>query len=566
MKQRILQVTTALLLVITLTVANVLLLCADLVSYAADEINADKSTNHKNVEFMTYFKDEKGNKTTSLDTYTNNNDLKLYFQVSVKKEGYFNGSIVLNESNFRFKADNLGDGISKIENNVIYLNQINAGESKEVAVGIELVKDEQFDLNFINMESAISIEGVYKDSTQKDISIKAKRNVNLKLVNSYNVAEGNIELTQEVITNKVLNFNGEDKRVIQIKINSGIKDNLFPISNSMINIQTPKISDKYPEKVLVNANDILATNGKTLSQENWKYNTETGVIDINIENPNDNNKVSWVKNGNDSMIVTYIFDKDVELNNEKSEIKSKIALYDTNNTEMEATNNITLVKDEKDSIVTTSIKQNEDSIYKGKLYAGISRDITYKNIIDINLNGVASEIDVKENKQTIDGQTINSVYKTSKISKAEIDNILGDNESLDIINSENGNVISTITKDTEVDENGYVVISYPENVTTISIRISGNERIGRLNKENTKTINSIDNQLVKSATNITQNILTSYISESNENKLENVESNIKLNETETSVNLEVNRTELSAMTTNKNVEFRITLNTKYEKN
>ena len=66
MKQRILQVMTAVLLIMTLTMANVLLLCADVVSYAANEINADKSTNHKNVEFMGYFKDKEGNKTTSL--------------------------------------------------------------------------------------------------------------------------------------------------------------------------------------------------------------------------------------------------------------------------------------------------------------------------------------------------------------------------------------------------------------------------------------------------------------------------------------------------------------------
>ena len=566
MKQRILQVMTAVLLIMTLTMANVLLLCADVVSYAANEINADKSTNHKNVEFMGYFKDKEGNKTTSLDTYTDNNDLKLYFQVSVKKEGYFNGNIVLNNANFKFKTDSLSDGISKIENNVIYLNQINAGESKELEVGIELIKDEQFDLNLINMESEISIEGVYRDSTQKDISIKSKKNVNLKLVSSYTVAEDSIELSQKVITNKILKFNGEDKRIIQIKINSGIKDNLFPISNSIINIQTPKISDKYPEKVFVNSNDVLATNGKMLSEENWTYNEETGVIDVNVENQKENNKVSWVKNGDDSIIVTYVFDKDVELNNEKSEIKSKIQLYDTKTTVMNASSGMTLTKDEKDSIVTTSFEQNEENIYKGKLYAGISRDITYKNIIDVNLNNIASEINVKEDKQTIEGQIINSVYKTSKISEADIENILGDNGSLDIINSENGSVIATINKNTKADENGYIVISYPENVTTISIKINGNEKIGRLNIETTKTINSIDKTLVKKAGSIEQKSFVSYFSGDKESKLDGAESNIKLNETETSVSLEINRTELSTMTTNNNVEFRITLNSKNEKN
>ena len=51
-----------------------------------------------------------------------------------------------------------------------------------------------------------------------------------------------------------------------------------------------------------------------------------------------------------------------------------------------------------------------------------------------------------------------------------------------------------------------------------------------------------------------------------ENNIYNVKSNIALNETETSVDLEINRTELSTMVTNKNVEFRITLKNKDENN
>lgn len=562
MKQRILQVITSLLLIITLTMANFLLLCVDVVSYAAEEI----STNHKNVEFMAYFKDEKGNKITEMDTYTNSNDLKLYFQISVKQEGYFNGNIVLNDANFKLKTDNLSDGISKIENNVIYLNQINAGESKEIETGIELLKDEQFDLDLISMESKISIEGVYRDSTQKDISIESERNVTLNFISPYTVAEESIVLSQEVITNKILKFNGEDKRVIQIQVNSGLNNNLFPISKSIINIQAPKISNTYPEEVMVNSNDILITNGKALSQDNWSYNKETGLIDINVENEKENNKVSWIKTGGDKFIITYVFDKDVEINNEKLNTNSRIELYDSRNTVVSAASEITLTKNEKDTIATTNINQYEASIYKGRLYAGISRDITYKNTIDINLNNAASEINVKEEKQTISEQTINSVYKTSKINKSNIENILGENGSLEIINAETGNLITTINKDTQADENGNIVISYPENVTTITIKLIAPEKIGKLEIETTKTINAINKNIVKNASSIEQKASISYVSDNKENNLEGIESNIALNETETSVDLEINRTELSAMTTNNNVEFRITLKSKEENN
>lgn len=566
MKKRIFQVITSLLLIITLTMANFLLLCVDVVSYAAEEISADKSTNHKNIEFMAYFKDEKGNKITESDAYTNSNDIKLYFQISVKQEGYFNGNIVLNDANFKLKTDALSDGISKIENNVIYLNQINAGESKEIEVGIELLKDEQFDLNLISMKSKISIEGVYRDSTQKDISIKAERNVTLNFVSPYNDKEENIILSQEVITNKILKFNGNDKRVIQIQVNSRLNNNLFPISKSVVNIQVPKISNKYPEEVLVNSNDVLATNGKTLSKDNWSYNKETGLIDIKLENKKEDNKVSWKKTGEDKFIITYIFDENVEINSEKLKINSRIELYDLRNTVMEAFSEVTLMKNERDTIVTSNINQYETSIYKGKLYAGISRDITYKNTIDINLNNVASEINIREEKQTIIEQAINSVYKTSKIRKANIEDILGENGSLDIINTETEEVITSISKVTQADENGDVIVTYPENVTAITIRLVQPEKIGKLEIETTKTINNIDKNLVKKATKIEQQVSNSYVSDDEEINLEETKSDISLNETETSVNLEINRTELSTMTTNNNVEFRITLNSKEEKN
>ena len=60
MNQKILKIIIVLMLVVTLTMANFVLLCAYVVTYAADTINADKSTNNKNVEFTTYLKNDKG--------------------------------------------------------------------------------------------------------------------------------------------------------------------------------------------------------------------------------------------------------------------------------------------------------------------------------------------------------------------------------------------------------------------------------------------------------------------------------------------------------------------------
>lgn len=566
MKQKFLQVITAMLLIVTLTMANFVLLCVDVVSYAAEIINMESSTNHRNVEYMAYFKDAAGNKVDSLDAKTNSGDLKLYFQVSVKKEGYFNGNITLNNANFKLKSDVLSDGVNKIENNTVYLNQINAGESKEIEVGIELLKNDQFDLNYLNMESSISINGIYRDSTQKDISIKADRDVTLNFVNPYSSAEEAVVLSQNIITNKIFKINGEEKRIVQLQVTSGLNNDLYPVSKTSVNIQTPKISDKYPENVLINANETLVTTGKTLSEENWKYDKETGKIEINLENTQENGMVSWLKNGNDNFVVTYIYDKDVEFNNDKSEITSQISLLDKNSTVYNAESGITITGEEKNSIVTASVEQNEQNIYKGKLYAGISRDVTYKNIVDVNLNNVETEVDVKENDLTINGTKVTILYKTSKFDKAQVEKVLGENGRLIISNANTGAEIAVINKNTDADENGKINISYPENVDKVIVKVSEPENIGRIEIETTKSIEKINRDLVKQATAINGSCTVSYVSENKETELNTVESNINLLETETSADLQINRTELSAMTTNNNVEFRVTLKSREEKN
>lgn len=565
MKHRILQVITAMLLIITLTMANFLLLCTNVVSYAADVVNMDKSTNHKNIEFMAYFKDENGNKISERDICTNAENLKLYFLVSVKKEGYFNGNIILNNTNFVLQNEILNNSISKIENNVIYLNQINAGEDKEIEVNIELIKNEEFDINLIDLTSQISIEGIYRDSTEKDLKINAQREVKLKFVSPYTNIDENVILSQNVITNKVFEINGKNKRVVQVEIESGLKDNLFPVKATTINIQVPEISNERPENILINSNDYLVTNGKRLSQDNWNYDETSKLIVIKIENNENQGKISWKKQGTDKFIVTYIFSENVEINNDNLKVNSQIKLYDDNKTLINAENQITLDNNVKDSIVTSNIIQGEANIYKGNLYEGIAREITYKNIININLNGVANKIIVKENKQTIGNEILNAVYKTSKINKTSIDNILGE---LGILNIKVGeNVIQSINKNSSADENGDIVITYPENVEEVIFEIIQPERIGKLEIQSTKTINKNNKNALRNGNAIISNTSVNYIINNKEDffDLGSTEAAINLLETQTSADLQFNRSELSAMTSNDNVEFRIILNSKEEK-
>ena len=570
MKQKILKIATIVAIIITLTLANFLLLCVDVVSYAIDISNNDKSTNHKNIEFMAYFKDEKGNKNTTLDIPINRENLKLYFQISVKKEGYFNGNITIETSNFKFDTNSTNSDISYINENTIDLNQINAGDTKEIEVGINIIKDDIFDLKLIDLQTEISINGTYKDSTEKDINIKSTKNIKLIFNNPYN-NENSANLTQNIITNKVLNYNGKQKRIIQVEVKSGIQENLFPIKETSLKITTPKILNKYPEEIIVNSNNILTSTGKSISQNDYNYDKQEGIININLKNEQiEDDKINWIKTGEDTIILTYIYEETEKIEEQTSKIDLEITLYDLKNTVISNSNIIELNNEEKDSIITINSEQNEKSIYKGKLYSNISRDITYNTFINVNLTNIANSIKITENRENIEGENLNnnfnSTYKTTQIKKTNIEEILGQQGYINIINAENEKLISTITTESETDENGYINIIYPNDIKQIELETSKPEKIGKIEVKNVKTINDLNSDLVKRSSNLKYNISGKYTTNNEETQIQETSSNIELKETETSAKLQINKENLSTMTTNQNVEFRVILQSKNENN
>ena len=81
MKSKIFKTMVVLMILATLTLTNFIYVGAGLFSYAASDVE----TNHKNVEFTTNLKDDK----------------TLTLGVTVKNEGYFNGEITIENSNFK---------------------------------------------------------------------------------------------------------------------------------------------------------------------------------------------------------------------------------------------------------------------------------------------------------------------------------------------------------------------------------------------------------------------------------------------------------------------------------
>lgn len=157
MKEKVFKLIIAWLLIFMMVMSNSIAVFANLITYAADEINGDISTNHKNVEFSVYFKGADGKKYKSIDEQISNDNIKMGIEIEVKQEGYFNGEIILDSSNFTLKSEKTSDEINKIEGNKITLNQINAGSKVSLEIGITPIRDEQYDLDLLKKESKISI-------------------------------------------------------------------------------------------------------------------------------------------------------------------------------------------------------------------------------------------------------------------------------------------------------------------------------------------------------------------------------------------------------------------------
>ena len=530
MKRKIMKLVTVMLLLITLTMINFIYVGVGFVSLAAESV----STNHRNIEYTAELKSEN----------------LLTLNVTVKNEGYFNGEITLENSNFTLKNSS-SEFVNKIEGNKITLNQINAGSTASFDVEIEPVKDDSLDAGLLSAVSELRLTGIYKDSTEKDININATKEVKLDYVESNN--EDNIENTMELITNKIVKINGEEKRVIQISMNMGLKENNYPIKEIDANVTLPENEETL--EVVTKANFNTMTH--------FEYESDKQSVNLKFTNePNENNKILWKKSGCENVILTLVYNKDVNLEDIKLPIEETVKLY--NDKEIKVSNTIEIGNEEKDALIQISNISLEETIYKGKINASLDRSFETTTKIMVNLANSEENVSVKEDASFYslnDGQTrrANVVYNKTSIPKESFDKILGQNGTITILN-ENGMVLGIITSQTEVDENGKLVVDYSgKEPSSLEIKISTPIAEGDLEFTHTKTIKSGEEQNVKDANGLVTNVTIDYST----GVTANSESTIKLEESNTGATLAVNKDTLSTVVSN-DVEIRTILRTNQE--
>lgn len=557
MKNKFLKISIIVALVLTMTLANFIFVGSSFISYAKDIL----ATNHANIEFNTYFKDKEGKNTNSLEITSEEQEQVLYLNVNVKKDGYFNGKVEIANNNFTIVSTE-NQYVNRIEGNTIYLNQLNAGTNAEIDIKIKPVTENQIDTGLLDMNTEITLTGEYKDSTEKNITINSTRNVNLKLVET-NTPE-NAENSIDIITNKVMKINGEEKRIIQFSLNLGLKENNYPIKNINSKINIPEINGQQPEVVqVVNLNNMTS----------YEYKNENGYVEFQLSNElTQENKITWKKSGNENIILTYIYEKDANLDNIEITAQEKITLY--NDKEIQANDTkITLNNEEKDTTIAIVTENSEQQIFKGKLYSGIDRSYNSTTRLVVNLANAAEYISVKDQNNFVANEDTlldaNIIYTKTSFSKQSFDEIFGANGFIEIINQD-GQVIGRVDSTSVPDESGNINIEYTNiEAKNIEIRTSAPIKEGTINFNNQKTIKQNDINIVKNINKIQTTALASYNINVTDNQKytagmqTETKSEIVLNETKTIARLEINKDTLSTVVEN-SVEMRAILNTNSE--
>ena len=540
------------LIIMILLTADFSVLGTGLKSYAA--------SNTDNIKYDVYFVNEKGEKVTKIDQTTTNKEAKLHIKVSVENQGYFNGGIELENSNFKFKTGvSLSKEISSIEENKIGLKQINAGESIDIDIVIQILTPDTITAEELTKKSTISLVGTYMKEKSKATEVKVEKNVQINLVTEENAE---VELVSSIITNKVMEVNGENKRVIQVLVNSRVAKNQYPVRKEEIRITAPslKISEEdkyvYPEKVEGIALSTKATNnGNAKVLDNITNND--GIVEVEIANEeNENKEVQWSKTGYDQIVVTLIYEEKVEVQEEAVTATSEITLY--NDTKIEG-NSEQVLKEEVNNVLVIQENSSVSQIYKGQLYANIvsnnKKEIEYKDqttVFVTNAN-IVNQIKVTEKAEKfLRGEeeiSASSRYVSTKINKAKMIDILGEEGKIAI---SYGDKSVTISKDSEVDENGDIVVEYKDNVNTIEIITTNPEKAGVLEIVHTKALteNEYTKEELKNITGMKNEIQIQGV-QSGKVILEGTKNRtIELLDTITKAELKMEKTYLSTMNEN----------------
>ncbi len=574
---------TSAIITAILVLSNLLVLGGEVIAYGGELEKQDVKTNNSKVEFNSYFEGGMHGK-----EFNATEEGKIYLNLKVKDEGYLKDIVVnFSNSNFKINSDKLqSEYVQKVNDNkdTITLNSINKGEEVTIEVPITMLNEETVKADNFSKVTDVVLTANY-------IDINGNEKAVTKTIKAQVEWNGTAEVENATQLTKYIPYNvGEEYGVIfQALISNKLKENAMPVKEQTTTVEVPVINETKPEEVKVTVNNTKATNGKEdgidFNQDNYTYDQENGKVEIKLaNNPNEQNNISWKKNATDEILVNFIYKGkeiyDYVLNNEiKGTLKLNVNMSLYNNTEANINKDFSYdytLKDKIGSINTVSMSTDE-KMSKGYIYANYDKkdgqnETTYseKYIIDIAYADIENELELNQSLDKFEineerslnttvGGTNYTYNKNIKIAESIFKKMLGEDGKIEIFKTDNTK-IGEINKDTEKDSSGkYILDISKEDVNQVIIKTSKPVLEGKIEIEIEKAVKGkIDYSKAQMQT--IQN-LSSEVTLKTTTEEVTANGKIRMEEPVAKATLSINKTDLSTLVKNENVEIRALLDT-----
>ena len=496
----------------------------------------------------------------------------------------------------------LPEGVQSIEDNVITLQQVNSNNELQFNLPIEYKNESFVNENKFSNDCLVKFTGIYVDDDGEENEISKEYTLNVSWKDEREVR----------VSSSVEKYIDYEKGVILqtlVRVDNSSDRKTLPVKESSVTINVPSYLDVKPSNITVVANNTMATNGQTpetinFGTDNWYYNQDENKLVITVNNEKqlvtvDEYEDEYLKeadkeiieeeryyNGSayDEYLITYTY-SDVTAPQEPVVISSNIEAKMTTFSGVESEEFINIVTNNNNyeysldgktgDIVSLYIETETGDVSKAYAYANYNNseryevDLKSNTLINISYKEIINGLNVEDIENIYIDKEGNAIpnndlfYKQISIAKENFSNILGEEGTIRILD-QNGNEIFTINNETEVNENGFIVVTFQDRYSRLNYEISKPIDEGNLIINNVKQMRNatIDKATLANVDSISTKVAIradySYV----ENRVEigTAESIVKLNDTTSKVNLVLDRESLSTLATNSDVEMRIELN------
>ncbi len=494
--------------------------------------------------------------------------------------------------------------VQSVEDNTLFLKQINSSsDTVKIEVPIEYKNEKYVNEENLSKDFLVVLSGVYIDNEGKEFEISKEEKLNLSWTNER-------EIKVETSATKYIDFGAGIILQTVLKIDNSTDKKTLPVKKSQIVIDVPSFEDTYPSNVYVIANNTMATNGQNVgevnfSEDNWSYDQENNKITINVNNEKKLVQINEFEDeflqdsekeiveeerycnsiGVDEYLITYTY-RDLEIRDDEVSVNSNIEVNMNILSGIQEENIITnnqnyeyILQGKTGDIVSLNIENKTPEISKAYAYVNYGKNNRYETeflsetVVNVSYTEILEGIIVEDTENLYidkEGKSYENndiYYKQISLSKENFVNLLGENGEIKVLDL-NNNVIFTINNETEVNEEGNIVIPFETTYSKIKFETTkpigeGNLVIGNVKAMNNSSIDK-DTFVKLSSINTKSIIRANYTYVEGIVDVQNAEITTKLNDTETKANLVIDRDSLSTLEENRNVELRVELNNAVE--